>query len=225
MEFSSLGEDTDTSLLREIDEELRQEHFSKLWTRYGKVVIGAAIILVGSVAGYKGWQAYDFSQRSELADRFSLAVTTELDGDLSQAYQAYSTLSADASGGYEILARFRAASVLSQQGDRTAAAMAYAALAGDSDVDRQFRDLAVLLQAMNEMDTAEPAGIISRMAPLTGDDNPWRFSAREVSALAAMRAGDRQQATDLLSQLIADAAAPSGARARAQELLAAIDAP
>lgn len=217
-----MGEDTDTSLLREIDEELRQEHFSKLWTRYGKGIIGAAIILVVSVAGYKGWQAYDNSRRSELSERFSQAVATELGGDLSQAHQAYSALSADAGGGYEILARFRMASVLSQQGDRAAAAAIYAALSDDSDVDRQYRDLAMLLQAMNEMDTAEPAGIIARMAPLAVDDNPWRFSAREVSALAAMRAGNKQQATDLLNQLIADTATPSGARDRAQELLAAI---
>lgn len=216
-----MGENTDTSLLREIDEELRQEHYSLLWARYGKFLIAAAIILVASVAGYKGWQAYDISRRSELADRFSLAVATELSGDLEQAHQAYNALSASASGGYEVLARFRAASTLSQKGDQTAAAAAYAALAGDNGIDRQYRDLALLLGTMNDLDSADPAAIISRLAPLTAQDSTWRFSARELSALAALRAGDRQQAVNLLNQLIADTAAPSGVRARAQELLAA----
>ena len=220
-----MGENTDTSLLREIDEELRQEHYSLLWARYGKLIIGAAIVLVASVAGYKGWQAYDISRRSEMADQFSLAVTAELNGDLSQAYQAYSALSTDASGGYETLARFRVASTLSQQGDQSGAAAAYSALAEDASIDLQYRNLAVLLSTMNELDTAEPAGIISRLAPMTGDDNAWRFSAREMSALAAVRSGNRQQAIDFLNQLIADMAAPSGVRARAQELLAAIGTP
>jgi len=217
-----LGENTDTSLLREIDEELRQEHYSKLWARYGKLIIGAAIILIASVAGYKGWQSYDISHRSSLAEQFSLAVTAELNGDLAQANQAYNALIADASGGYETLARFRAASTLSKQGDRDGAAAAYTALANESGVEHQYRDLATLLGAMNELDTADPETVITRLAPLTGDDSPWRFSARELSALAAMRAGDNEQAREFLTQLVSDVMAPAGTRSRAQEILATI---
>ena len=36
-------------IFREIDEELRQERFEKLWQRYGKVVIGAAVGIIVSV--------------------------------------------------------------------------------------------------------------------------------------------------------------------------------
>jgi len=217
-----LGENTETGLLREIDEELRQEHYSKLWGQYGKLIIAAAVLLVAGVAGYKGWQTYDISKRSELADRFSMAIASEREGDLARAYQAYNTLGAEASGGYEVLARFRAASALSQQGDRSGAASAYTTLANDGSIDRQYRDLAILLGTMNELDTAEPGGIISRLSPLTGADSPWRFSAWELSALAALRNGDKRQASEFFNQLISDEAAPSGMRARAQELLAAI---
>lgn len=219
-----MGENTDTSLLREIDEELRQEHFSKLWARYGKLIIGAAIILIASVAGYKGWQSYDISHRSTLAEQFSLAVTAELNGDLTQANQAYNALIADASGGYETLARFRVASTLLSQGDRDGATAAYKALANDNGIGHQYRDLATLLGVMNELDTADPATVISRLAPLAGNDSPWRFSAREMSALAAMRAGDNEQAKGFLDQLISDVTAPSGIRSRAQEILSAIGA-
>lgn len=217
-----MGENTDTGLLREIDEELRQEHYSKLWNRYGKLIIAAAVILVASVAGYKGWQAYDFSRRSEQADRFSMAVASEIGGDLSQAYQAFNSLAADSSGGYGILAKFRAASALSRQGDHAGAASAYASMAGDSGIDRQYRDLATLLGVLNELDTADPASILQRLAPLTDEGSPWRFSARELSGLAEMRAGNTKRASELFNQLIAETAAPSGVRARAQELLSAI---
>lgn len=220
-----MGENTDTGLLREIDEELRQEHYSKLWSQYGKLVIGAAVALVVGVAGYKGWQAYDISHRGELAEQFSAAVVTEIDGDLAKAHEAFAAMGAEASGGYGVLARFRAASTLAQQGDRTGAAAAYAVLASDTGVEQQYRDLATILGTLNELDTADPASVIARLAPLTGDDNPWRFSARELTALAAIRIGDAQRASELFNQLIADPATPSGVRARAQELLAATDKP
>lgn len=220
-----MGDNTDTNLLREIDEELRQEHYSLLWARYGNLIIGAAILLVVSVAGYKGWQAYDVSNRSDLAGQFAVAVAAELNGDLSEANQAYNVLAAEAGGGYETLARFRAASTQSQQGDRTGAAAAYSQIADDSGIDQQYRDLAILLGAMNELDTVDPSDIVSLLAPLTRDDGPWRFTARELSALAATRAGNPQQAVEFLNQLIADTVAPAGVRARAQELLAAIGTP
>ncbi len=224
-EFGSLGENSDSSLLREIDEELRQEHYSKLWSQYGKYLIAAAVLLVASVAGYKGWQSYDMSNRSELAERFSLAVGDELNGNLDAAHQAFSALGSDASGGFEMLARFRAASTLSQQGDLAGAAGIYESLSGDSSIDQQYRDIALLLGVMNELDSADPADIVSRLAALTADDNPWRFSARELSALAAIRNGDRQKASELYTQIASDNSAPATMRSRAQEILDALGAP
>lgn len=220
-----MGDNTDTGLLREIDEELRQEHYSKLWARYGKAIIAAAVLLVAGVAGYKGWQAYDVSHRSELAERFSAAVVAELDGDLSGAHEAFAALGTETSGGYSVLARFRAAATLAQQGDRSGAASAYRQLSTDSAVDKQYQDMATILGALNEFDMVDPSAIISRLAPLTGADQAWRFSARELTALAALRAGDNQQAIDLFNQLVTDSGTPSGVRARARELLAATDVP
>ena len=46
-------------LLREIDEELKQERLHKLWDRYGNYAISGALALVIGVAGIKGWQSYD----------------------------------------------------------------------------------------------------------------------------------------------------------------------
>jgi hypothetical protein len=45
-------------IFREIDEELRQEKYEKLWQRYGKLIIAAAVVLILSVASYKGWEQY-----------------------------------------------------------------------------------------------------------------------------------------------------------------------
>ena len=52
--FSGVQEYPVGDLFREIDEELRQERFEKLWQNYGKYVIGAAVAVVLSVGGWKG---------------------------------------------------------------------------------------------------------------------------------------------------------------------------
>ena len=45
---------SDESIFREVDEELKQERYEKLWREYRWYIIGAAIVVVAAVAG---WQA------------------------------------------------------------------------------------------------------------------------------------------------------------------------
>ncbi|MCI0431731.1 MAG: hypothetical protein L0210_14465 [Rhodospirillales bacterium] len=55
-------------------------------------------------------------------------------------------------------------------------------------------------------------------------DSPWRFSALELTALAELHAGNTARARTLLLSLADDAAAPSGLRGRAAELVATLPA-
>ncbi len=210
------------SLFREIEEDLRHERFAKLWKRYGNYVIGAAFAVVLSVAGYQGWRAYDIATRQSDGERFAEALKLAGDNQTQAAEEAFAGLAADATKGYALLARFQEAALLAKGGERAAAAVAYEDLAADSGVDAVYRDLAVILGALHELNgTGAGAGDLSnRLAPLTADGNPWRHSAKELTAVLAARAGNRTKARELFTALAADVTAPQGIRARAGEMLA-----
>ena len=95
----------------------------------------------------------------------------------------------------------------------------YDGIAGDSATDELYRDLAVLLAVMHQLDTGEPGALTAVLEPLTADDNPWRYSALEFTGLLAERAGDRPRAREIFTRLGDDPEAPAGLRARARELL------
>jgi len=216
----TLADPSHDSLFREIDEELRQEHYAKLWKKYGNYVIGAALALVVGVAGFQGWRNYDVKTRSAEGMRFAEAQRL-MQGDQNEAAaQAFGRLAADASAGYALLARFQEAALLARRGDRAGAIAAYRELAEDTGIDALYRDLALVLGALHEIDTVDRAALSQRMAPLAADDNPWRHSAREIIAVLAQRGGDVGKARELYSGLANDVAAPSGIRSRAQEMLA-----
>ena len=54
------------NLFKEIDEELRQEKMALLWKRYGTFIIGAAVLVVSSVAAFQAWQAWDWGTINHL---------------------------------------------------------------------------------------------------------------------------------------------------------------
>ncbi len=212
-----MADPVEDSLFREIEEDLRQEHWAKLWKRYGNYVAGAVIALVLSVAGYQGWRAYDMATRQSDGERFAAALALAGDKQTQAAAEAFAGLAADATAGYALLARFQEAALLAKRGGP---ATAYADLARDAGVDAVYRDLAVILGAFHEMNGPGAGDLSARLAPLTADGNPWRHSAKELTAVLAARAGDRTKARALFTALAADATAPQGIRARAGEMLA-----
>ena len=214
--------DPKDSLLREIDEELRQEHYAKLWKKYGTYVVGAAAAMVLGVAGYQGWITYDISTRRAEGERFVDAQRLAREDQPEAAQRAFARLAEDAGAGYALLSRFQDAALMAQMGDRLAAAAAYRGLAEDTGIDALYQDLALVLGALQEMNAADPTALIRRLAPLTADDNPWRYSAREITAILARRSGEVAKARELFSGLASDGAAPQGIRARAAEMLAVL---
>jgi hypothetical protein len=61
-----------------------------------------------------------------------------------------------------------------------------------------------------------------RLESKTAASNPWRFTALELLALSAERAGDIEQARKIYTQLADDLETPSGLRGRAAEMLTAL---
>lgn len=216
-----------TDIFREIDEELRYDKLQRLWQRHRILLIALlAGVLLGTV-GYVVWRDYSEKQALERAGAFAAALSAAIQTDQAAAQPDAATLSAlgdlaEGSDGYATLARLQMAAVEIRGGNVDGALEIYESIAGDSGVERIFRDLAVILLAMNSLDSAEPDALAARLAPLAGEENPWRHSARELSALLALRTGETERARELLTGLSGDATAPAGIRQRADELLAGI---
>ena len=92
------------SFFKEIDEELRQESYAKLWKKYGKYLIGIAVIFVASVAAYQGWKGYDLSRRSDDSALYASALNAISQNQTKDAASALARLSKDGTTGYSILA-------------------------------------------------------------------------------------------------------------------------
>lgn len=219
-----MGEQNDELLMREIDEELRQDQFKKFWDIYGNYVIGVTLAVVIVVAGYQGWQAYDKNRKTEATDRLIGAVELINQGDSEAALGILEDISIKGVDGVSIIATFRKASILSEQGDHASAASAFKGISADTGISQRYRDLATLLAAGQELeaDKSNADAVIETLQPMMQPNHAWRHSAREISAAAALVAGRKDQARDFLQAIALDAQAPNGLRSRAQELLQAV---
>ena len=210
-----------SDIFREIDEELRRENLLKLWSRYGKYVILAVALIVVIVGAIVAWREHQASERRAQSGRYSAALALVREGKNTDAAKLFASL-AQEGGGYGLLASFEEAELLAKSGDRKAAIAAYDDLSSSSGIDREFRDLAVLLSVMHGLADGDPKIAIERLQRLTEAGNPWRASALELTAVAKLKGGDRNGALEIYKTLADDLTAPQRLRARAAEMAAAL---
>lgn len=209
-------------VFNEVDEEIRQEHYKKLWKKYGKYVVALAVVVVVGTAGNVGWTEYQTATRESESARFIAAVKLIESGEPGQGAAALAALADDAGAGYRALSRLSQAAALREAGDHSLAVSVYDRLSTDGGVDQHLRDLARLLAAQTLLDLGTASeDVAGRLAPLLKDENPWRHSARELRGALALQDGDMETAKREFTTLSDDLTAPPGIRARAAELLAA----
>lgn len=209
-------------IFREVDEEVRRDQASQYWKKYGRHVIAGLVAVILGTSAYVGWKEYDKRQRIKDSEAFLAALTLIQEGKAGEAKERFAALAGESAAGYAMLSRFRAAALLGQSGDLRGAADAFDTIARDGSVDPLYARLADLYYVLYTIESGDPQELAGRLAPLLADDGPWRYSARELSAVLAIRTGDPEKARTEYTRLADDATAPPGIRARAAEMLRAL---
>jgi hypothetical protein len=218
-----------SDIFREVDEDLRRDRLEQIWKRYGAAIVGAVLVIVAGTAGFVAWRNHQHTEAetetAQLADALRLAGNSagqgnNTGGDPKAAADALSAFAGQSGMGPGTLARFFEAGLRAREGDTAAAVKIYDDLTQSAKLEPAYRDLATVLSVMHQVQTGDPGQLTARLQPLTADSNPWRHSARELTALLALRSGDKATAGKLFAQIQNDPAAPSGVRSRATELAA-----
>lgn len=207
---------TDESLIREVDEEVRQDEYQKLWKKHGTKIIGAVLVAVLAVAGFEGWKYYQKSQAEQASIVYLDAVQKANDGKHDDALAAIAAVKHQ---GFAQVAKLREAAVLADKGDTEKAIAAYEAFIADASNDVVLVDLARIRQGYIMVDTKTPDELLTKLGKFDKEGNAWRHAAREIFGLAAYRVKDFAMADRYMNAIFADPDAPQSLKQRAQVMV------
>ena len=207
-----------TDIFDEVGEDLRRDQLKRIWKRYSGFVYGAAFAIVAGTAGYEGYDAWKTNWANTAGDAYTdVLAAAKVDDHIGLA-TSLAAYQSSAPAQYALLARFRAASEHAAAGEIDNALAAFEALANDGSITQQFRDLAAIRAALIALDREDLDKIKARVVPFNTDISPWRFAAREVVALAAVKAENWTEVASAATKLVADPGVPGDLRTRAQVL-------
>jgi hypothetical protein len=210
------------AIFREVDEELRREQLQKIWEQYGTYILGAAALIVVGVGGFKWLEARRIAQVEAASVRYDAAGQLAVDGKTVDAQAALAAIAKTGPAGYATLAKLRLAAVAVNAGKPDEAVIAYEAVAADRASDPILADYARLQISSLKLDRADWTESQNRLIALTDNTNPWRFAARELMGVAAVKAGRFDDARKYLELLISDRKVPPSIAERAKIIMGTI---
>jgi hypothetical protein len=205
--------DRDT-FLREVDEEVRREQIKKIWEKYGTWIVAGVAVVMAGIGGYQWWQGQRIAAAEAAGTEFEAAMKLAADDKAEDARKAFEAIAAKGPDGYAMLAQLTLAGDAVKAGKPDEALNAYEAIAARTS-DPLIKDFARLQAATLKIDSADWTEVKNRLTELTGDKSAWRYQAREMLGVAALRAGKLDEAKEALAPLSADPRTPPAIRERA----------
>jgi hypothetical protein len=210
--------DINETFLREVDENLRRDQMRDFAKKHGGWMVVAVVLFLAACGGFIWWRQHQV-QRSEAHVEEISAIYRDIGaGKVANTPKRLDQLAESGSKAVRASALFTAAAVALQQNDHKLAIAKYREIAGDGGLPDPYRDAALIRQTALEFDQIKPDEVISRMSPFAKPGNPWFGTAGEMTALAMIKQGKRDEAGRLFAAIAKDKSAPDAIRARAVQI-------
>jgi hypothetical protein len=207
--------------LEEVEKDIRQEKLLQLWRQYGKQITAGVVAIIVVIAAYNLWGQYNRNKQIQMAEKLIAAQELITQGETTKAHAILTSLSEASNSTYRSLGLFQKAALLLQEGSPaklTEAIAVYNQLAENKKMDLLWRDLATLLATMASIDLPDVKAddLLAKLEPLTSDQNPWRYLAKEMKGLLLFRKGEKAQSMELFARLVQDSQTPQGISLRSR---------
>lgn len=203
-----------TDIFREVEEEVRREHYAELWKKYGDYVIAGAALLIIAAAGIQLWRIHEQREQAKAAATYAIASQMLDGGAAGSAALTFDKLAQTAPGGYAQLALLQKANALYAAGNLPQAIETYKQVAAKGDP--LLAPVARVRAAWASVDSAPRSDIDALLKPLLDQTSPWHPIAREILAYDDYHNGAFAKAQGEFLAISKDKDAPSAVRRRSE---------
>ena len=214
--------DINETFVREVEENLRRDQLRDFGRKYGGWIAGLVILFLAASGGWIYWQHRQEQRSEQQVEQLAEVYKDIAAGKMTAAPKKLDELAQSGSEAVRASALFTRAALAIQDNDMKLATAKYREIAGDDDLPKPYRDAALIRQTTLEFDQLKPEEVISRMAPLAKQGNPWFGSAGEMTAVAMIKQGKRDEAGRLYAAIAKDKTVPDTIRARAIQIASSL---
>lgn len=216
--------DISETFVREVDENLRRDQIRDFVKDNGIWLVLGLVLFLAAAGGMIWYQQYRVKSTEAQVEELAQIYKNIGVGNTSKVPQQLEDLSHSGSKAVRATALFTRAAFAIQQNDLKSAIATYKQISEDSSLPRPYRDAATIRQTALEFDQLQPQQVIARLEPLAKPGEPWFGSAGEMTALALLKSGKKDQAGQLFAELAKNNDVPDSIRNRAIQISGSLGA-
>lgn len=184
-------------IISEIEEDLQKERFKKYWKNYGKYI---SLLIVFIIVSVGGWQIYEFieKRRNIEASNIFLNILDVSKEDTEKAIEEIDKIK-NLPNGYELLIKFQKANLFIKNNQITDAVLLFNQIHQDKSIDKNYRDIAVLLSIMHQY---KQQNSIVKLDNIISTNEHFALLAKELKAYILYDDGKIKGAQNILEEIL-----------------------
>ncbi len=216
----------------DVEKDIRQEQYEKLWKKYGKFIMWGVGGVIAIAVTFKFYNDNRLENLRLTSEKYSKALSYVESGSHQKAAEIFQSITSGDSKTYAALSRIMEAQQLSRKGgiEFKQAQEKLKLIYTDKSYDIIFRDFAKLTYVKNEMDLINVETLESPLTPeqqtrlaevskllseISTDESPWKMSAMDIHGLVMILTKDYPKASEIFISLAQMEEVPQSLRFRA----------
>ena len=190
-----------SDILRQVDEELRQDRLLNLWRRYRVYLIGGLILLIGSVLGY---QINKSVNQSFYEDEVEKYISSSDLVDFNQTIENLSKIESSNQLLISDIAQIKIAAILMENGKIKESKNALLGIINEGKTDTILTDLAIYFYLMSSLNDMPIDEISKYLTNNKLENSSFKYLFKETIAIKNLLVGNIKLSKEKFDELIND---------------------
>ena len=190
-----------SDILRQVDEELRQDRLLNLWRRYRVYLIGGLILLIGSVLGY---QINKSVNQSFYEDEVEKYISSSDLVDFNQTIENLSKIESSNQLLISDIAQIKIAAILMENGKIQESKAKLLELINEGKTDDVITDLAIYFYLMSSLNDMPIDEISKYLTNNKLENSSFKYLFKETIAIKNLLVGNIKFSKEKFDELIND---------------------
>jgi len=205
-----------SDILRQVDEELRQDRLLNLWRRYRVYLIGGLILLIGSVLGYQINKSVNHSFYEDEVEKYigssDLVDFNQTIENLGKIENSNQLLISD-------IAQIKIAAILMENGKIQESKTKLLEIINEGKADAILTDLAIYFYLMSSLNDMSIDEINKYLTMNKLENSSFKYVFKETIAIKNLLTGNKKLSKEKFDELINDKNTPRDIVIRATKFL------
>ncbi len=215
--------DEQEAFIREVTEEVKNDNLKQMWEKYGIYIILLVVLAIVGAVSFESFKSWRQAKSETWSDTYAYALNLENQGKYDESLKVLEQMEKTGGNIYSDIARLQTSNILFEQGKNEEAIKVLEEIAADKSINKKLRDVSAVKLASYKLDNAPREEIDALLQPLIRENGSWANIAKEMTAMAAIRDGNIEEAQVLYNEILNTPNLPDGLKMRVQDMLSVLN--